>query len=254
MQRKTTRKPSTVGGERRQRRFDERDVRIRKEATALFLERGLNGFSMEDVAKAIDYSKGTVYQHYMSKEDVLVAVLAAHLDAVMGRIDDAAAAPVCPRARIRAISELDLVYTIEHPEVLQLSTVFIVPHILAKAPPERAKAVQAAYDRSNAAERGIVNEAISRGDLVIPEGRKPQHVRFALSSLHFGATYIAAHGSASAEITLVDLGPVILANYETLLDGFAWKPPAASPEYQADLAKIHALLPDCDLAKRSARR
>src|SRR5437667_3152118 len=59
--------------ERRRRRFDELDRRIRDAAQRLLLERGLHGFSMDDVAEAVEYSKGTVYQHYTSKEDALVA-------------------------------------------------------------------------------------------------------------------------------------------------------------------------------------
>ena len=69
--------PPAPASARRRARFDERDRRIREVAQRLLVERGLHGFSMDDVAAAIDYSKGTVYQHYQSKEDALLGGCAA---------------------------------------------------------------------------------------------------------------------------------------------------------------------------------
>ncbi len=78
--------------ERQRQQFDERDRAIRDAARRLLLERGLHGFSMDDVAEAIAYSKGTVYQHYDSKEDVLVASCAEaaqeeHQGVQLGRVE-----------------------------------------------------------------------------------------------------------------------------------------------------------------------
>lgn len=241
MQRRTPR-PKPSGPDRRKRRFEERDRRIQEVATALFVERGLGGFSMEDVAAAIDYSKGTVYLHYKSKEDVLVAVLAGHVAWLADRFEHAATLPLSPRARMRAIAEIDIGRTIAHPPLLLLATAFVSPATLAKAPPERQQAISESYRRQNAVEGGIVREAISRGDLTLPPGGRPDRVTYALSAMYFGSLYIAAQGSLSQHFTLEQTKPSILANIETVLDGLRWRPPADSPEYQAEIVRLLELL------------
>src|SRR5262245_64704195 len=88
-----------------QRRFQERDRRIREVAQRLLVERGLHGFSMDDVAAAIDYSKGTVYQHYQSKEDALLGGCAACGAELAGRLECAAAVAGRPRERMMALGD-----------------------------------------------------------------------------------------------------------------------------------------------------
>lgn len=241
MPRKSTPKVAP-GAERRRRRFDERDQRIRDVAVRLFVERGLAGFTFDDVAAAIDYSKGTVYQHYTSKEDVLVAVLVVHLDAVTVLFERAAAAPIRTRARMRALIELEIGRSTLHPEVLPLSTAFIAPENLAKARPERGQAVAAAYEKLSAIESGIVREALARGDLVLPEGRRPDWALYPLAAVSFGSMYIAAQGRRSREVSLEQMKPRIVANFEIVLDGLGWKPVGGGVEYLADVATLQQIL------------
>lgn len=241
MQRKTPRKAS-LGGERRKRRFEERDRRIRQEAVRLFLERGLQGFSMDDVATAIEYSKGTVYLHYVSKEDVLVAVLVDHLAVAIRLFERAAASPICTRARMRALVELEVARAVRFPEVLPLSTTFLTPESLAKAKPERGQAVGAAYDRLSAVEAGIVREAVSRADLVLPPERRIDWVLFPLAAVSFGSMYLAAQGRKSRQVPVETLRPRIFANFEIVLDGLGWKPVGGGAAYDADVATLEKLL------------
>src|SRR5688572_31489441 len=101
-----TKPRARVGGaasERKERRFQDRDRRIREEAQRLLLERGLHGFSMDDVAAANDYSKGTVYQHYTNKEDALVASCADSCGEMAKAFEAAAAGAASTRARMLAI-------------------------------------------------------------------------------------------------------------------------------------------------------
>ncbi len=60
--------------ERRQREIAEREQRFLDCARALMLQDGLLGLQMARVAEACDYATGTLYQHFESKEDLLVAL------------------------------------------------------------------------------------------------------------------------------------------------------------------------------------
>src|SRR5688572_6437001 len=107
--------PAPAEADRQQRRFAERDRRIREAAQKLLLERGLHGFSMDDVADAIDYSKGTVYQHYTNKEDALVAACVDSCGEVAARFERAAALPGRPRERMMAIAQAYCAFVREKP-------------------------------------------------------------------------------------------------------------------------------------------
>ena len=48
---------------------------IQTTAKALFLEKGVTGTTMDDVARAADYSKSTVYVYFKSKDDILYHII-----------------------------------------------------------------------------------------------------------------------------------------------------------------------------------
>jgi AcrR family transcriptional regulator len=69
--------------------FEQRRERIVAEAADLFARDGFRGSSINDLAKACGVSKSLLYHYYPSKEDILYAVMAGHLDQLT---DDAASA------------------------------------------------------------------------------------------------------------------------------------------------------------------
>jgi len=62
--------------ERKQREKEERRKLICEKARELILERGIYGFSMQDVANATELSKSTLYLYFENKEAILFAILA----------------------------------------------------------------------------------------------------------------------------------------------------------------------------------
>jgi AcrR family transcriptional regulator len=78
--------------ERKQRERDERRRLIFDKTKELILEQGLNGFSMQDVARETELSKGTLYLYFENKEALLSALLdeavGAFLSFVADRISD----------------------------------------------------------------------------------------------------------------------------------------------------------------------
>ncbi len=57
---------------------------IRQAATALFLERGYHGTSMDDIAATAHVSKQTIYTHFSDKESLLASLVLANSDRVEG--------------------------------------------------------------------------------------------------------------------------------------------------------------------------
>src|SRR5579871_1033504 len=67
----------------------EREQLILEAADDLMLERGYHDTSIDDIAARVGISKGTVYHHFTSKEDLVVALLERgmrHLQATFDEI------------------------------------------------------------------------------------------------------------------------------------------------------------------------
>jgi len=63
--------------------YDKRRAAILAEAAHLYARRGFQGASVADLAKACRTSKSLIYHYFPSKDDILYAAMAAHLDALV---------------------------------------------------------------------------------------------------------------------------------------------------------------------------
>ena len=83
--------------------YDKRREAIVASAAALYANRGFQGASIADLAKACGSSKSLVYHYFPSKDDILYEVMAAHLDALVDAADDAMRTGG-PRERLQALT------------------------------------------------------------------------------------------------------------------------------------------------------
>jgi AcrR family transcriptional regulator len=63
--------------------YDKRRAAILAAAAHLYARRGFAGASVADLAKACSTSKSLIYHYFPSKDDILYAAMAAHLDALV---------------------------------------------------------------------------------------------------------------------------------------------------------------------------
>ena len=69
--------------------YDKRREAILAAAAHLYAERGFAGASVADLAKACRSSKSLIYHYFPSKDDILYAAMAAHLDALVAAAEEA---------------------------------------------------------------------------------------------------------------------------------------------------------------------
>lgn len=80
----------------------ERRALLLRSARALFAERGYDGTSTADLARAAACSEAVIYQHFDSKQDLFVAVLEEQGAAMRGRLERAVAGTDDPFAALAA--------------------------------------------------------------------------------------------------------------------------------------------------------
>lgn len=89
----------------KERQRQEREQLILQAAEESLLERGYHDTSVDDIAARVGVSKGTVYQHFPSKEDLILALFGRALRAFLAAVDATLAVPASPREKLAAIIE-----------------------------------------------------------------------------------------------------------------------------------------------------
>ncbi len=83
--------------------YDRRRGGIVEAAATLYAKRGFQGASVADLAKTCDTSKSLIYHYFPSKDDILHAVMAEHLDALVEAAETAAEGGT-PDAKLRTLT------------------------------------------------------------------------------------------------------------------------------------------------------
>jgi AcrR family transcriptional regulator len=83
-------------------RQDNRRVRLLDAAARLFSERGFHGTSMRDIAKAVGMLSGSIYYHFDSKDEMLLAVYEEGMRRVAETVDAAVVGANQPWDRLEA--------------------------------------------------------------------------------------------------------------------------------------------------------
>lgn len=88
-------------------------------ACELYLERGLEGFSMRRLARAVGVTAPALYRHFEGKEDVLLAVVGEAYRTLAEYLYGALSGST-PAERFRMASEAYLAFALDHPRYYQM--------------------------------------------------------------------------------------------------------------------------------------
>lgn len=87
----------------KERQREERAALILRAAQEVFTERGYYDTSIDEIAARAGIAKGTVYLHFASKEDLLVALVEQQIVGFLSFVDQVIGAPLTVRARLDQI-------------------------------------------------------------------------------------------------------------------------------------------------------
>jgi len=74
---------------------------ILEAAAQIFSEKGFHAASMQDIARAVNLQKASLYHHVSSKQEILLALLDKALDILIDAIGEVAAASLPPQEKLR---------------------------------------------------------------------------------------------------------------------------------------------------------
>jgi AcrR family transcriptional regulator len=74
---------------------------ILEEAARIFSEKGFHATSMQDIAEAVNLQKASLYHHFDSKQEILIALLDHALDLINNRLELVLAQSLSPEEKLR---------------------------------------------------------------------------------------------------------------------------------------------------------
>lgn len=215
----------------KQQEIRDREARILDEAQAVLLARGASAVTMERMATAVGVSKGTVYQHFSSKEDLLAAVLLRSADIRARLFERAASFRGQSRERMSAVGAAAELFFALYPQHEQAERAIKAASISEKIDAKRAAGLESCTFRCFGVATGIVRDAIASGDLVLAEGQTVEQVCVGLWNLYTGAFLMRDLENFIDEPIVTDPMPTLMANAQVFLDGFGWHPLSSDHDY-----------------------
>lgn len=149
----------------------DRRTEILKSAAAAFRRRGYHGASVDEIASALNMTKGNLYYYFANKEEILFACHEYSLDKLLALMDEVHADTALPEAKLRRLV-LAFVHTIL--DDLHGTALTLDPEALS---PPLFKRVIAKRDQFDHGIRAIIQQGIDQG--VFRPG-DPKMIEFAM--------------------------------------------------------------------------
>ena len=149
----------------------DRRTEILKSAAAAFRRRGYHGASVDEIASALEMTKGNLYYYFKNKEEILFACHEYSLDKLLALMDDVQAEAISPEAKLRKLmlAFVHLILDDLHGTALTLDPEALSPVLL--------KRVIAKRDRFDHGIRAIIQQGIDQGEF---RPGDPKMIEFAM--------------------------------------------------------------------------
>ena len=209
--------------ERKQREFAEREQRFLQAAREQICQDGLLSLQMAKVARSCDYATGTLYQHFSSKEDLLVAICAEMATTRVEFFERVGRWDASSRDRMFAIAVADMLVAHRYPEHFRLSQ-FVFTEVIwqASSPQRRMHALEVCRPMGMIV-HDIAAEAIASGDLKA-HGKTPMELTVGLWTQTLGMHNLVHAEGVLDFYDLKDPYRLMLTHIQILLNGLDWQP------------------------------
>ena len=223
--------------ERKQRAFEAREKLVIEEADTLLLDRGYLGLNLDELAERVEYSKATLYHHFISKEDLVLAVVTRHMEIRSDIFRRAREFEGLTRERMFAFGIGDRILSQLFPHGFPLVQLVRSPSIWGKCSEARQQKYFEATEGCFSCAMSVAGEAKERGDFA-PWSPPPEQVVWGLVSLSKGAHLLTEESLFHDDPGMDSPLEFLFSNYHHYLDGVGWRPSSREHDYYAAKERI----------------
>jgi len=224
---------------RKQREIAEREAQILRLARPILLREGYQALSMDRLAILMEYAKGTLYNHFPNKEEIVVALAIESMELRFQMFEFGATLSDHSRERLMGIGAACEVYTQACRDHFAIEEWIRNSTIWDKSSSRRQDLIRQCESRCMAVVAGIVRQAVVSGHLQLRDGLSPEEMIFGFWSLNYGSQVLAATSPSLPQLGIADAQKAIRHHCYTLMNGFGWLPPLSMDEQFQLMDKFH---------------
>jgi AcrR family transcriptional regulator len=223
---------------RKQREIQQREQRILEVAREQLVRDGYHGLSMDRIAQSLEYAKGTIYNHFPCKEEIMLALANEALEKRTQMFRRAAQLSGRTRERLAAIGAAAEHFARAFPHHFAVEQLIRSASIWDKTSERRRNAMSRSESCCMEIVGGVVRDAVSCGDLEMRAGATPEEIVFGLWSMSFGAYSIIATSESLSDLGIGDPYETVRQNMNVMVDGLGWQPLSHEIDYTSLYERI----------------
>ena len=207
----------------KKREILEREAKILEVARPIVVRDGYHGLNMDRIAEALSYSKGTIYNHFSCKEEIIIALAVQTASKRVELFKKAAEFQGKSRFRMLAIGEAAELFVREFTDYFLFEEIVQLPSVREKTSEKRQSVIQGCEIQCMSVVTGIVRDAVSQKDLKL-DGLSAEELVFGLWSLTSGAYSIILKSESLVQFGMHDPFSTVRRHTNAVLDGYNWRP------------------------------
>lgn len=231
-----------------------REEEIMHTALNIMAEQGVAGLTIDKIVAKLPYSKGTVYNHFTCKEDLLTGLCNRHCGTLTEMFQRASEFEGSSREKMFAIGIAYKLHSLLYPTEFMLV-------ISAKTPSVREKSTAKRQEEHLALEQAIlgimlkiISDGLSSGDLALQPHLSPAQVAFSLWAMSFGTIALLHESLDRCTVrSEMELERELINHCNLLLDGLQWKPFTADHDWLETLKRLKEEIFKDEVAELSSR-
>jgi len=202
-----------------------REATILDAAQTLLNKVGATALTMDKVVAQVPFSKGTVYNHFSSKEDLLIGLCNESMQSLVSMFRRALSVEACSRDRMLAVGFAYMLYAYLYPDKFMLVITAKTPSVTDKASPARQAEHLELENMLLEMAATTILEGLDAGELELPADMPIDALTFAFWSSAFGTiSLLSEKVERCATRESIYLEQAIVMNCNLLLDGLNWQP------------------------------
>ncbi|VAW51879.1 Transcriptional regulator, AcrR family [hydrothermal vent metagenome] len=229
---------------RKEREIHEREELILSAAQKMLHQHGYNYLTMDRVAEMVEYSKGTIYNHFASKEDLVCSLCCRCITNLITIFERAYHYPGSTRERYSAIGIGYSLYHQLNPMDAQNIQTVKNNAVREKINDGKLTEMELLEQKITKIARSIVQEAIDCGDLNKQYQQNVNTIVFGCWSMHYGALLLDQSDIPLQELGFSPVVNMLWHNANIYLDGYNWLPLSTTSNTKKLFEKISSALFD----------
>lgn len=216
----------------------QREQQLLELAQQILSQDGFTGLTMDRLTSMSDVSKGTLYNHFSSKEDVLTALSVDSLQRLLQLFQHASTYAGNSRERALALHHAYHKFSAAEPTLFLCLLSAATPGVMEKSSPARLQQRQQLEMQLLQYCQQVLSDALDDGSLQLPVGVSLEQWSFINWALAFGCNALFVPLRQLGLFSGLAAPQVNLHSINLLFDGMGWLPLSSSWDYQQSWQQI----------------